>query len=160
MTEKIIKEFIDTVDGVVKQISGDEPENDSNVLSSSNKTSDEVQPAISAVGMTPWNSAFGLGYMTGTIMEGEDKVAEQVLSKKVSALDLLKMNEEAPDVSEDDDAEYVEKTKYFIEVFNNFFDDEEKVKSIKMLFEKLFLSDIDDRYKKSLLNLFKDKLFN
>lgn len=162
MTPVIMNEFVETVNGVIQQIKGGVPEIDDDSLSSSNKTSDELQQQMSTRNMSPWNAAIGLGYMTGPVFEGEDKdIVENVIDRnKVSALDLLTMDEDAPSASEDDESEYVERTKTFANLFNDFFDEEEKMKALNILFDRLHIYDIEGKYKKSLLNKFKDKLFN
>ena len=162
MTPIIMNEFVETVNGVVQQIKGGVPEIDDDSLSSSNKTSDEIEQQMTTKNMAPWGTGIGLGYITGPVFEGNDKdIVENVIDKnKVSALDLLTMDEDAPSADEDDESEYVDRTKKFAEIFNDFFDDEEKMKALNILFARLHIYDIDGKYKKSLLNKFKDKLFN
>jgi hypothetical protein len=162
MTPTIMNEFVETVNGVVQQIKGGVPEIDDDSYSATNKTSDEIQPGISVRNMSPWNTAIGLGYMTGPVFEGTDKeIKENVIDKhRVSALDLLSIDEDAPSADEDDESEYVDRSKKFTQLFNDFFDEEEKVKSLNILFDRLHIYDIDSKYKKSLLNKFRDKLFN
>jgi hypothetical protein len=158
-----MNEFVETVNGVVQQIKGGIPEIDDDTLSSSNKTSDEIADKISVRGNSPWSSNVGLGYITGgPVFESNDKdIIENVIDRnKVSALDLLTMDEDAPSADEDDESEYIDRTKKFAELFNDFFDDEEKMKSLNILFDRLHIYDIEGKYKKSLLNKFKDKLFN
>ena len=75
-------------------------------------------------------------------------------------MDLLSIDEDAPSADEDDESEYVDRSKKFTQLFNDFFDEEEKVKSLNILFDRLHIYDIDSKYKKSLLNKFRDKLFN
>lgn len=164
MNAKIINEFVETVNGAVRQISGDAPKNDPNSYSETSKTSDEIVDKISTPNMSPWGTSFGLGYITGPVFEGEingdNIIDEQVIDKStLSAFDLLSVNEEAPSVDDTEDGEYIERTKYFITIFNDFFDDEEKVKSLNLLFKNIDLQIIDDKYKKSILDNFKISLF-
>lgn len=152
-----LDEFIDTLDGPIHQISGDEPQVSINKKTMSNKTSDQSADMRTAAQTMAFN--WGLGYFSGPILENEE-IKENILDKKqYNAFDLLNIDEDAP-LPEDDseNIEYLDKTKYFISVFNDYFDDNEKITAFNYLLNNLDLSTIDNKYKSNILKTLKNKL--
>jgi hypothetical protein len=152
-----LDEFIDTLDGPIHQISGDEPQSSNNKKSMSNKTTDQSADMKTSPQTMAFN--WGLGYFSGPILESED-IKENILDKKqYNAFDLLNIDEDAPlPEDETENIEYLEKTKYFISVFNDYFDDNEKITAFNYLLKNLDLSTIDNKYKSNIIKTLKNKL--
>jgi hypothetical protein len=152
-----LDEFVDTNDGPIHQISGGEPQSSNNKKTMSNMTTDQSVDMKTSSQSMAFN--WGLGYFSGPILESED-IKENILDKKqYNAFDLLNIDEDAPLPSDDtENIEYLDKTKYYVSVFNDYFDDNEKITAFNYLLNNLDLSTIDNKYKSNIIKTLKNKL--